>query len=341
MNDGELSDHPAWERALRVSALSPNAKLVAWTLASHFNWSAGARTYVSQKTLATETGLHRTTVVYALRELAESGAIDVITRGGGLGARRDDATEYQRGTAIRPAAGPLPRDRHRRPREAAGQGALFGVAQPDHVALGNTISPVGNAEDANDANTRKPPDHVAQGNTVQEPDHVAPGNRTMLPRATPTVPLNSETSLRDVSNPARAPRSLDSDQPALGFDDFWAIYPRRVGKIKAREAWARALKHADPRMIVNGARRFRDDPNREARYTAHPTTWLNRGSWDDDPLPPRDAGHDRRDQAALAFLARSASRRAADVSREDTTDERPGDRRAVAPHRRQLPGPAR
>jgi hypothetical protein len=33
--------------------------------------------------------------------------------------------------------------------------------------------------------------------------------------------------------------------------------------------------------------RYRNDPNREPEFTAHPATWLNAGRWDDDPLPPR------------------------------------------------------
>lgn len=73
------------------------------------------------------------------------------------------------------------------------------------------------------------------------------------------------------------------------FDHFWSIYPRKVGKPKAREAWKRAIKRADPSAIVAGAKRYRDDPNRDDAYTAHPTTWLNRDGWEDPPLPvPRD-----------------------------------------------------
>lgn len=76
--------------------------------------------------------------------------------------------------------------------------------------------------------------------------------------------------------------------PAEGFDDFWAVYPRREAKAAARRAWNNAAKHATPAQIVAGAARYRDDPNRDPAYTAHPATWLNAGRWDDDPLPARD-----------------------------------------------------
>lgn len=71
------------------------------------------------------------------------------------------------------------------------------------------------------------------------------------------------------------------------FDEFWSVYPRRAGKLDARKAWAKAVKLAGPDVILAGACRYAADPNREAAYTAHPSTWLNQGRWDDDPLPAR------------------------------------------------------
>jgi hypothetical protein len=76
----------------------------------------------------------------------------------------------------------------------------------------------------------------------------------------------------------------------LTFDAFWTAYPRKVGKPKARQAWDRALRRTqgDPLPIIEGARAYDADPNREDEYTAHPTTWLNRDGWNDPPLPTRN-----------------------------------------------------
>lgn len=71
-------------------------------------------------------------------------------------------------------------------------------------------------------------------------------------------------------------------------DDFWPVWPRKVGKLDARKAWAKALKHGvDPGEIVAGARRLAEDPNRpELRFVPHPATWLNGERWtDEDPFP--------------------------------------------------------
>jgi hypothetical protein len=88
----------------------------------------------------------------------------------------------------------------------------------------------------------------------------------------------------------------------LVFDAFWQAYPRKVGKPKARQAWERALRRATDAAIIEGARRYADDPNREDKYTAHPTTWLNRDGWDDAPLP---GGSGNRTDRALARLGAS------------------------------------
>lgn len=73
------------------------------------------------------------------------------------------------------------------------------------------------------------------------------------------------------------------------FDEFWSLVPRKVGKDKARTAYAAAVKRAgDEQTVIDGMRRFATDPNLpEPRFIPHPTTWLSRGGWEDDPLPSR------------------------------------------------------
>ncbi|MCJ7859241.1 hypothetical protein [Corynebacterium kalidii] len=66
--------------------------------------------------------------------------------------------------------------------------------------------------------------------------------------------------------------------------------PRKVGIGKARTAYRSAVKRAgDEQTVIDGMRRFAADPNlpAEKQYIPHPTTWLNRDGWEDEPLPPR------------------------------------------------------
>jgi hypothetical protein len=68
--------------------------------------------------------------------------------------------------------------------------------------------------------------------------------------------------------------------PAEEFAEFWAAYPRKVGKADAQRAWAKATKRTDPAKILDVAKRYpwRDDP----QFIPYPATWLNRGCWEDD-----------------------------------------------------------
>lgn len=128
-------------------------------------------------------------------------------------------------------------------------------------------------------------------------------------------PTSGDAPIRDtLATPSRHPREnlatgtgeqgnrgTDKRRPSprgddAAFDAFWTAYPRKIGKKKAREAWDRIRRTTPPETITTGALRLRDDPNRVDAYTPHPTTWLNRGGWDDDPLPPRADNNGHRPQ---------------------------------------------
>ena len=102
--------------------------------------------------------------------------------------------------------------------------------------------------------------------------------RTSAARPDPTRPV-LESQERSSAAPPQ-PTVVD-----LLFDRFWKIYPRHEAKAAARKAFAKAVKVAEPRVILEGAARYREDPNRDPAFTAHPSTWLNKGQWDDEPLP--------------------------------------------------------
>lgn len=81
---------------------------------------------------------------------------------------------------------------------------------------------------------------------------------------------------------------VEPDRHGERFDAFWSVYPRKAGKELARKAFATAVKKVGAEVVIAGARRFAADPNLpEKRFIPHPSTWLSRGSWDDEPLPPR------------------------------------------------------
>lgn len=75
-----------------------------------------------------------------------------------------------------------------------------------------------------------------------------------------------------------------------GFDAFWSVYPRRVGKISAMKAWAKSVKIADEQEILQAAREFAVSDVGLGDFCPHPATWLNAGRWDDD----RSAWYERK-----------------------------------------------
>jgi hypothetical protein len=100
-------------------------------------------------------------------------------------------------------------------------------------------------------------------------------------------------------------------EPPQHFDEFWKIYPLKVGKKPAQAAFAKAIKVVALAVILEGAKRYADDPNRHPSYTAHPSTWLNQERWGDAPLPPREiTAQERKEQELQKSRERDAKERA-------------------------------
>lgn len=142
-------------------------------------------------------------------------------------------------------------------------------------------------------------DSEIRESVASPPETLAPGTGEQGNRGT------EEQGIKTCS-PAPPP----SDR-ATRFDEFWETYPRKVGKDKAKTKYTAATKRADEQTIIDGAHRLANDPNLpEPKYIPHPTTWLERGGWNDEPLPARwDAPKsDQRLQQGFDLVQRVAAR---------------------------------
>lgn len=82
------------------------------------------------------------------------------------------------------------------------------------------------------------------------------------------------------SDPPASPKPVYT----AAFESFWAIYPRRTGKLEAFRAFGRAQKLAPRDAIMAAAVIFAQAcKGKEERFIPHPATWLNQGRWDDLP----------------------------------------------------------
>jgi hypothetical protein len=101
------------------------------------------------------------------------------------------------------------------------------------------------------------------------------------------------------------------------FIDWYLEYPRKESKGAAEKAYVKARKLATADELIEGAIRYRDDPNREQQFTKLPATWLNNKCWEDGPLPEktpqngmRPTGSQVRLQAGFELMQRAQAKQA-------------------------------
>jgi hypothetical protein len=109
----------------------------------------------------------------------------------------------------------------------------------------------------------------------------------------------------------RLPLEMNGTEYDEAFEEFWKVFPKRIGKQMAYMRWreitseqgliTKALSHcagefltihlkASPDQILEGAKKYRQrqiDPRTyklkdDGKFTCMPETWLNQGRWDDD-----------------------------------------------------------
>jgi hypothetical protein len=103
------------------------------------------------------------------------------------------------------------------------------------------------------------------------------GCHVTSPSPSPPMINNSSTPLSSSSNPV-------SENPL--FEEFWRVFPRKVGKGAARKCWRNALKRATAEEIIAGAKRYAA-LKLDLEFTKHPGPWLNADRWlDEGPKAP-------------------------------------------------------
>jgi hypothetical protein len=86
------------------------------------------------------------------------------------------------------------------------------------------------------------------------------------------------------SNSEIEPQNQERNALAREFDQFWAEYPNKVGKPKAKTSFAAARKRAGLDEILSGLRRYVAAKPAD-RAWLNPSTFLNQDRWADQPAP--------------------------------------------------------
>jgi hypothetical protein len=112
---------------------------------------------------------------------------------------------------------------------------------------------------------------VVQGGGHHSPGGSSPVSRGVDTGVELTITTELEPTKQELLNQA--------------FDKFWSVYPKKDDKPLALRSFTKALDRTTLDVIIAGAERYRDDPNREAGFTKNPSTWLNADAWANGPLP--------------------------------------------------------
>lgn len=123
---------------------------------------------------------------------------------------------------------------------------------------------------------------------------------------TPYSLRDSERNRERGESPPSPPRRQDDDSASAAFEAFFASYPKKVAKRRARRAFDAALRDgADPSEVIEGAKRYAAmcaAERREARYIAAPANFLADERWQEkhQPITGRAQGGQREDPMARA-----------------------------------------
>ncbi len=166
-----------------------------------------------------------------------------------------------------------------------------------------TLGVVDRIERVSDGGARLPSEYVLSNRPRA---HTAQGVGTEC-----TAPVQETTftpSIEVDSNEVDKCANAHADD-AHSFDEWWQVYPVKKDKGRARTAFKAALKKTTAETLLDAAILYRDDPNRDPRFTKYPASWLNAEAWENGPLAPRIGGGITAAEQTIANLMQGGGER--------------------------------
>lgn len=98
---------------------------------------------------------------------------------------------------------------------------------------------------------------------------------------------NPESRIQNTESESRIVHVCAED-----FERFWDVYPRHVGKSKAKQAFLKVDVPVE--VLLEAVAKQKESAQwtkDEGQFIPHPTTWLNRRGWEDELAPaPKEKG---------------------------------------------------
>ena len=107
---------------------------------------------------------------------------------------------------------------------------------------------------------------------------------------------NDNDTDTNITPPAEPDGDNEKKEPLQDrrFDEFWKLYPKKVGKQAAKNSWKRIKPNAElfDRILaaVQKAKNSAQWTRNNGQYIPNPATWLNQGRWDDELEPAAASG---------------------------------------------------
>jgi len=177
---------------------------------------------------------------------------------------------------------------------------LLGAGRVVRITLttGETFLHIIHLGDHQKADPRWTPRCAACKDEMPAETPATPADHTKTHRNSPKLSDTLPKTPQEGIGEERRVKNTPAPATPAGFEEFWAVYPKRVDKGHARAAYVKALGKTDTETLILGAKRYAAaQAGGDPKFTALPTTWLNGERWEDDatvtPLPQSRTAWDR------------------------------------------------
>lgn len=106
---------------------------------------------------------------------------------------------------------------------------------------------------------------------------------------TPDIQMSDEPSLEPSVEPSTHASAVSQVDDG-NFDEFWAVYPKKVDKASARRAWntqMRSRTGPNPATVIEAARAYAASvAGTDPQYVKYPATWLRATDFAEPYTPP-------------------------------------------------------
>jgi Helix-turn-helix domain len=124
--------------------------------------------------------------------------------------------------------------------------------------------------------------HLVDVTSDREEVEFPPEEEALFPPEGEADFLQNKTS----KNKTRGTSSSSPSATPHGFESWWSLYPRKVGKPEALRAYTRAVEKEAPDVIIAALRQQVGQLGKDLKFCPHPSTWLNQERWADTTEPP-------------------------------------------------------